>query len=320
MNPPRILVVDDDPGAVHVLARLLSPTAAVSVATNGSDALRVACEVMPDLVLLDAEMPGMNGFEVCRALKSEPVLGHIPVIFVTSHKDEDFEVAGFDAGGADFIGKPINPRLVRVRVENQLRVKAMGDQLRTSAATDGLTGLANRAHLDEVVEHEWRRAQRTREPLSLLLIDVDHFKLYNDHYGHPAGDRCLKAIAGALEGICRRPADTPARFGGEEFAVVLAHTDAVGAELVAERLLAAVAGLALEHAASPTSARVSVSVGIATWDPSASGNFRKALAGTTSTTALIDAADRGLYEAKHQGRMRACWAPAGDALEPTGDA
>ncbi|MCA9642035.1 MAG: diguanylate cyclase [Polyangiaceae bacterium] len=318
MDLPRILIVDDDPGAIHILARLLSGIAALSVATTGADALRIAAETPPDLILLDAEMPGMNGFEVCAALKQEPALAHIPVIFVTSHKDEDFEVTGFDAGAADFIGKPINPRLVLVRVQNQLNVKRMGDQLRRNANTDGLTGLFNRAWLDHALTTEWRRARRSREPLSMLLIDVDHFKLYNDHYGHPAGDRCLQAVAEALQEVCRRPADTAARFGGEEFAVLLADTDERGAEVVAQKLLAAIASLGLEHGRSPTSPLVSVSVGMATWDPRPFGSLRPPDESDVEIAAFIERADRGLYAAKHAGRARACWAPETDEVKATG--
>ncbi len=309
MGPPRILIVDDDPGAIHVLARLLAADAGLSVATSGEDGLRIAREVKPDLVLLDAEMPVMSGFDVCRALKADPELNHVPVIFVTSHKDEDFEVSGFDAGAADFIGKPINPRLVRVRVQNQLRVKRMGDELRRNASTDGLTGLFNRAWLDQAIEREWRRAQRGCEALSLLLIDVDHFKLYNDHYGHPAGDRCLQAIAGALKKVCRRPADVAGRFGGEEFALLLPDTNAHGAQFVAAQLLSTIESLGLGHAASPTSPIVSASVGIASWDPTANHDFpMDSIDATDGVAALVDEADRGLYRAKHAGRARACFA------------
>ncbi|MEZ4371518.1 MAG: diguanylate cyclase [Polyangiaceae bacterium] len=314
MELPRILIVDDDPGAIHVLARVLSETASLSVATNGPDALRIAAETTPDLILLDAEMPQMSGFDVCRALKADPTLNHIPIVFVTSYKDEQFEVAGFDAGAADFIGKPINPRLVRVRVENQLRVKDMSDRLRKSAKTDGLTGLYNRAWLDEAMNTEWRRARRTRGPLSMLLIDVDHFKLYNDHYGHPAGDRCLQAVARALRKIGRRPADTVARFGGEEFALLLPDTDGRGAEFVAQQLLSAIASLGLGHSKSPTSPLVSVSIGMATWDPSASSSPRQTDDIAAEIAEFVEQADRGLYVAKRSGRARACWAAdAGDA-------
>lgn len=309
MSAPRILLVDDDPGAVHVLARVLGGMASLSVATNGPDALRVAAEVLPDLILLDADMPGMSGFVVCETLCATPELAHIPVIFVTSHKDEDFEVAGFDAGAADFISKPVNPRLVAVRVENQLRVKRLSDQLRQLATTDGLTGLFNRKRLDETLESEWRRAQRSGEPLSFLMLDVDHFKRFNDRYGHPEGDRCLKAIAETLDGLCRRPADAAGRFGGEEFALILPDTDDAGAEHMARLVVQGVRALAIEHLDSPTATVVTASVGLATWfpvrPPRSALDSQAPIAGVA---ALIEEADRGLYRAKREGRSRACWA------------
>lgn len=309
MATPRILLVDDDSGAIHVLARILGGNASLSVATNGPDALRVAAEVVPDLILLDAEMPEMNGFEVCRALEATPELAHIPVIFVTSHKDEAFEVAGFDAGAVDFITKPVNPRLVAVRVENQLRVKRMSDQLRQLASTDGLTGLFNRMRLDQALEREWRRAHRSGQPLSLVMLDVDHFKRFNDHYGHPEGDRCLQAVAGVLKQLCRRPADLAGRFGGEEFALLLPDTDDAGAEHMAQLVLQEVQAMALEHADSPTATTVTVSVGLATWFPvRAPRTPLTSMEPAAGIAALLDEADRGLYRAKREGRARACWA------------
>ncbi len=334
MATPRILLVDDDSGAIHVLARILGGNASLSVATNGPDALRVAAEVVPDLILLDAEMPEMSGFEVCRALEATPELAHIPVIFVTSHKDEAFEVAGFDAGAVDFITKPVNPRLVAVRVENQLRVKsktapvvyrlheppnrekliALKDYLSTFGRKLALgqvitPGLFNRMRLDQALEREWRRAHRSGQPLSLVMLDVDHFKRFNDHYGHPEGDRCLQAVAGVLKQLCRRPADLAGRFGGEEFALLLPDTDDAGAEHMAQLVLQEVQAMALEHADSPTATTVTVSVGLATWLP-----VRGPRAPLTSMdpaagiAALLDEADRGLYRAKREGRARACWA------------
>ncbi|MCB9587910.1 MAG: diguanylate cyclase [Polyangiaceae bacterium] len=307
---PRILLAGDDPRALHFLATLLAGQASLCVATNGAAALRMASEAPPDLVLLDTQVSGMNGIEVCRALKRTSELEHIPVMFVTADTSEEFEMAGFHAGAADFVRKPVNPRLVRVRVQHQLRFKAMGDLLRKSASTDGLTGLANRATFDRTLEREWARAERTRNPLSLLIVDVDHFKLYNDRYGHPAGDQCLRRVADALQRVCRRPADLAARLGGEEFALILPETPEVGAARVAESLLLEIDALGIAHAASTTRPTVSVSVGIATHDARESGIFRTASEpeGGSSERALelVQSADHALYQAKHSGRARAC--------------
>jgi len=305
-----ILIVDDDPGAIQLMGRVLAEEGALRFATNGQDALRLARAVVPDLILLDAEMPGMNGFELCVALKSEPELADVPVIFVTTHRDESFEVAGFSAGAVDFIAKPVNQQLVIVRVRSQLRIKRMADQLRHTATIDALTGIANRRRLDEMLEREWLRARRSRDPLALMLVDVDHFKLFNDCYGHPAGDACLRSIAEALSGACLRPGDLVARYGGEEFALILPQTPLLGARYVAHRILDAVDALGIPHESSTVSRQVTVSAGVACYDPASSGNHlissRPTGSAQESIRRLLDAADAALYAAKDAGRARAC--------------
>jgi diguanylate cyclase (GGDEF)-like protein len=302
--PANLLLVDDDAGAIQLLGRLLADEGKLRFATSGVDALRLARQSAPDVILLDAEMPGMGGFEVCAALKGDPALADVPVIFVTSHKDEAFELAGFSAGAADFIAKPVNPQLLLVRVRSQLRNKRMADELRNNAATDVLTGIANRRRFDETLEREWLRARRSREPLALVLVDVDHFKLFNDHYGHPAGDACLRRVAGALRAACLRPGDVVARYGGEEFGLILPDTPVSGAEHVARRLLERVEELTIPHARSSLAPMVTVSAGIAchTGDDAQTRieDPKRAIA------QLIAAADAGLYAAKHGGRGRVC--------------
>ena len=261
-----ILLVDDDPATIQWLGRMLADVGTVRFASNGEDALRLARESAPDLILLDAEMPGMSGFQVCEALKADPALANVPVIFVTSHSDPAFEVSGFDAGAADFIAKPVSAPLVLARVKTQLRVKHMADELRRIATIDALTGVANRRRFDESLEREWHRARRSGAPLALLMIDVDHFKLFNDRYGHPAGDICLSAVAQALTGASLRPADLVARYGGEEFVVLLPQTPRCGAEHVARAALDAVEALVIAHDASLTAPHITVSVGVACFD------------------------------------------------------
>jgi diguanylate cyclase (GGDEF)-like protein len=309
--PVDILLVDDDPGAIQLMARLLVGEGSLRFATNGRDALRLARAATPDLVLLDAEMPNLSGFEVCAALKADPALADVPVIFVTSHKDESFEVAGFAVGAVDFIAKPVNPQLMQVRVRSQLRVKRMADELRLTATVDALTGIANRRRLDEVLEREWLRSRRSREPLALVMVDVDHFKLFNDRYGHPAGDACLHRVAQALSGACLRPGDLVARYGGEEFALVLPHTPLLGAEHVMRRILDAAEALAIPHAGSPVAPHVTVSAGVACYSEAGDKSAvapANALSSTIqdSIRQLIQAADSALYTAKRAGRARAC--------------
>jgi diguanylate cyclase (GGDEF)-like protein len=312
MKNDNILLVDDDPGAIQLMARILSNVGCLRFATSGEDALRLARESAPDLVLLDTEMPGMSGFETCRALKADPTLTDVPVIFVTGHSEAAFEVSGFELGAADFIAKPVSPPLLLTRVKTQLRVKRLSDELRRIATIDSLTGVANRRRFDEVLEREWRRARRSGDPMALLMIDVDHFKLFNDRYGHPAGDACLRSVAEALVSASLRPADLVARYGGEEFGVLLPQTPRQGAGHVARGILDAVAALGIAHETSPTARHLTVSVGIGCYDdeskfwvhPSARSRVGDEARALRSPGALLQAADQALYAAKHAGRAQ----------------
>lgn len=309
---PNLLLVDDDPGMIQVLSRMLAGCGSMRYATSGSDALRLAREATPDLILLDGEMPGMSGFEVCRKLKADASLAEVPVIFVTSHSAPEMEVAGLELGAADFISKPLNGALVLARVRTQLRLKHMADELRRMARVDGLTGVANRRMFDERLAQEWLRARRSGKPLALLLCDVDHFKLFNDRYGHQEGDACLCAVAQAMEHTKLRPADLVARYGGEEFAVLLPETPAGGAQRIAERLLAAVQALAIAHEASPVATTVTISIGICcfdesseTWSDTSAAIRGEAGRHSGSESDLLRGADQALYAAKAAGRAQA---------------
>jgi diguanylate cyclase (GGDEF)-like protein len=310
-HPPSILLVDDDPGTIAVLGKALQGLGTIRFATSGPQALRLAAESPPDLILLDNEMPGMTGFEVCTALKGDPALAPIPVMFVTSRAEPEFEESGLDCGAADFIAKPIRPAIVAARARTQIELKLAGDRLRALATTDGLTGLANRRVFDEALQREWSRAQRNGDPLSLLMIDVDHFKRYNDHYGHLAGDQCLVHVAQTLGAVINRPADLVARYGGEEFVALLPGTDASGAASLASSLLQAVQALAIPHAGSDTADRVTISVGVGSYDESCeawslrSGVTKSALSDPALATDLVAASDEALYAAKRAGRARA---------------
>jgi diguanylate cyclase (GGDEF)-like protein len=255
----------------------------------------------------------MSGYQVCEALKATPSLVDIPVIFVTSHSEPAFEVAGFKIGAADFIAKPVSAALVLARVTMQLRVKSMADQLRRTATVDVVTGVATRRSFDESLEREWRRSRRTGTPLALLMIDIDHFKQFNDRYGHPAGDDCLRVVAQALVGTSMRPADLVARYGGEEFVMILPETPRAGAQQLAHRVLDRVEALEIAHEKSPTAGHVTVSVGVACYDkdsdcwtpPWLESNSGDPLRGRYGPSALLLAADKALYSAKRTGRAQA---------------
>nr|WP_145545697.1 diguanylate cyclase [Variovorax boronicumulans] len=311
----ELLIVDDNPTMVQLLARMLAGMGRLRFATGGAAALDQLRKLPADLVLLDAEMPGMSGFEVCEAMKADPALADIPVIFVTGHSDAAFELRGLESGAVDFIAKPVSEPLLLARVRTQLRLKRLADELRRLATVDALTGLSNRRAFDNALEREWHRALRDGEPLALLLMDVDHFKKYNDHYGHPAGDACLQAVAGALQHQANRPADLAARYGGEEFALLLPNTTLDGAGHIAARLGEAVAALALAHAASPTRPTVSISIGVSGRMPETPPRC--------GPSDLLTRADEALYAAKAGGRARHCLLPLAmgeaAALEPRSD-
>ena len=225
MGAVKVLVVDDDRTVRNVICRALSEEYETVTAENGLDGIEKVQSENPDFVLLDVEMPGMNGYEVCRQLKADAATRNCSVIIVTSHSSVDHEVAALEAGAADFITKPLNAPLVRARVKTQLLVKKQADELHRQVEQDGLTGIYNRRYFDQQYAQEWRRHQRQRSPLGLALIDVDFFKAYNDHYGHQQGDECLRQVAKGLHSALRRPGETVARYGGEEFAVILPYTE-----------------------------------------------------------------------------------------------
>jgi diguanylate cyclase (GGDEF)-like protein len=312
----KILLVDDDVTSIAVLRRALADLGQLRFATSGTDALRLARDSVPDLVLLDVEMPGMTGFEVCAAMKSDPLLHDVPIIFITSHDGIDQEVTGLTLGAADFIAKPLRPALVIARARTQLTMKSMADALRRAATTDIVTGVANRRKFEDALAFEWARATRSRAPLSLLMVDVDFFKAYNDCYGHRAGDDCLKAVASAMSLAVRRATDLLARYGGEEFAVLLPETPQPGATKVVQELLRQIDALALPHPSSLVASHVTVSVGAATLDRV--GEPQEAERGgprSGSPPDLVIAADHALYAAKRAGRHRAHLVQLDDQLD-----
>ncbi|MBX9914898.1 MAG: diguanylate cyclase [Pseudomonadaceae bacterium] len=291
---PALLIVDDQPVILQALYAIFADDYEVFVASSGKQALAF-CEVqLPDLILLDVSMPGMDGYETCQRLQANPLTTDIPVIFVTASTQHDDETRGLEAGAVDFISKPVNPSVVRARVRTHIKLKLQSDTLRRLSLTDGLTGVANRRQFDEALVNEWRRCSRSRLPLSLIFIDVDYFKRYNDGYGHQLGDDCLKAVAKVLKLGLKRPADLLARYGGEEFVCLLPETPLLGAQQTANALEAAVRALALPHAFSDAAAVLTISLGVTAAEP-AEGE---------SPAALLDAADKLLYQAKEAGRAQ----------------
>lgn len=290
----RILVVDDVWENVRVLYGMLKDEHEVFFALDGEKALELAASQLPDIILLDAVMPGMDGYQVCAALHASPLTKDIPVIFITAQDDAEYEERALDAGAVDFIGKPVNAGIVRARLRVHLALTRQAAVLRRMSLTDGLTGLANRRCFDETLDREWRRCQRSLSPLGLIMIDIDHFKSFNDRYGHQAGDACLRAVAETLGQCVRRATDIVARYGGEEIVALLPEQPLQGTMAVAERMLEAVRARAIPHEDSVVAPIVTISLGVT------SGIVRpECLPGI-----LVNDADSWLYVAKNSGRNR----------------
>jgi diguanylate cyclase (GGDEF)-like protein len=289
---PLVLVVEDDTTIQAVLRAVLREECEVHCVGLGGEALRFAGMSDPDLILLDVGLPDMDGLEVCRQLKAMPRLAPVPVIFLTSQSSPEAEVEGLTAGGIDYITKPVNPPILKARVHNHIELKRSRDALERMARLDGLTGLANRRTFDDMLAREWRRLARVGQPLSVIMMDVDHFKPYNDTYGHAEGDTCLQRVANAAAGALQRPADVVARYGGEEFVALLPDTTLVGAVAVAEAIRMAVANLKIPHKGSTVADHVTLSLGASCVVPQPDA----------APKTLLESADHQLYAAKSAGR------------------
>ena len=292
---PTILIVDDVPMNIKILGDVLKLDYSVRFATNGLKSLEIATSGSPpDLILLDIMMPGMDGYEVCQRLKADKETQNIPIIFITAMSQEEDETRGLELGAVDYITKPFSLPIVKVRVKTHLELKRHRDMLENLSMMDGLTGIPNRRRFDECFEMEWKRAERDASFLSLIMVDIDFFKAYNDCYGHQTGDDCLKEVASTLAGSVKRAADCIARYGGEEFASILPGTDIQGAIQVGEVMRKNIEALAIPHCESSISEHITVSLGSASIIPTRD----------KSALVLLEAADRGLYKAKEEGRNR----------------
>jgi diguanylate cyclase (GGDEF)-like protein len=285
----KLLVIDDSRD-VHTLIRCRLAREAVELhaAYGGDEGVAAAAAVHPDLILLDVEMPGRDGFDVCRALKADDRTMHIPVIFLTGAASSEEKIRGLELGATDYIVKPFDPAELRARVRASLRTKRLVDLLSKKAMIDGLTGLWNRTYLDAQLCAALSAARRTGAPLSCIMADVDRFKAVNDTYGHSFGDEVLRAVAEVFSRACRAE-DVVCRYGGEEFAVLLPNTPPAQAAAAAERLRELVEGLALTWREGVV--KVTCSFGVAH------------LGGRVPPT-VIELADQALYKAKHAGRNR----------------
>jgi|SRR5690554_543399 len=296
----KILLVEDSATLRHAMSQYIIEAGHTPLLVDSGEAALQLLEDTPvDMIIMDVEMPGLNGFETT-ALIREWLGDHwIPIIFVTGMSDDEDYRQGIEAGGDDYLIKPVSKMIINAKIRAMERIADMRDQLNklnqelaTLSQLDSLTQLLNRRTFNEFAEKQWLLAGRQLTHTCLLMLDVDHFKLYNDHYGHPAGDRCLIAIGNAIKNCLKRPYDLIGRYGGEEFIILLPDTDSCGAARVAESIRTEIQQLAVPHEISPTSAHVTISIGGASCSHTNGYSLED----------LTRAADRALYRAKNLGR------------------
>lgn len=318
----KILVVDDSRMSRTIVKTLLSKLGYHNV--DVVDSARGAIDYLGagygkkndvDLILMDIVMKDMSGIEATRRIKRVEELASVPIVMVTGSDNKATFEEAFDAGAVDYISKPVDRVELKVRLNSLLTLKRETDksrereerltnlaqqletanaELKRISSLDGLTGIANRRHFDETLDKEWRRALRAGKQIALGMIDVDHFKLFNDNYGHQAGDRCLQMVAKLLDSSVSRSGDMAARYGGEEFALVMPSTSLADAKMVLEKVRAGVETKAVHHKASSAGSVVTISIGVASLFPSDG----------VDPAGIIKLADEALYKAKNNGRNR----------------
>ena len=314
-NSAMVLLVDDQAMIGEAVRRGLAQQENIDFhfCADPHEAVAQAIRIKPTVILQDLIMPGLDGLTLVREYRSNPATQDIPIIVLSTKEDPLVKSAAFAAGANDYLVKlPDNIELVaRIRYHSRsyltllqrdeaYRALRVSQQqlldtnlvLQRLMNSDGLTGLSNRRHFDEYLELEWRRAMREQSQLSLLMVDVDYFKSFNDTFGHLAGDEALRQVAEAIRSCSARPSDLPARYGGEEFALVLPNTSPGGARLVAEKLRQTVEAARIAHIMPKPDSWLTVSIGLATHVPAVGSHCRQ----------LISAADNALYQAKNNGR------------------
>lgn len=290
---PTILVVDDMTTTLLLIHDLLKDTYEVKIAKSGTKALEILESPNDiDLILLDIEMPDINGYDVCKRIKNNETIKNIPIIFITGRTSQEDEEYGLNLGAIDYITKPFNKAIVKLRIKNYLNLKIKNDMLEKLSMYDGLTNIRNRRFFDETFEKTFSEIKRDKKSLAVLMIDIDFFKPYNDNYGHGQGDETLRKVAKALEKTIKRASDFVARYGGEEFVILLKDIKKDGVEAVANNLLNAVRELKITHEFSKIENYVTVSIG---------ASFYNSNSDVTKLELLLKA-DETLYNVKNSGR------------------
>ena len=290
---PTILVVDDMTTTLLLIHDLLKDTYEVKIAKSGTKALEILESPNDiDLILLDIEMPDINGYDVCKRIKNNETIKNIPIIFITGRTSQEDEEYGLNLGAIDYITKPFNKAIVKLRIKNYLDLKIKNDMLEKLSMYDGLTNIRNRRFFDETFEKTFSEIKRDKKSLAVLMIDIDFFKPYNDNYGHGQGDETLRKVAKALEKTIKRASDFVARYGGEEFVILLKDINKDGVEAVANNLLNAVRELKITHEFSKIENYVTVSIGV---------SYYNSISDITKLELLLKA-DETLYNVKNSGR------------------
>ena len=290
---PTILVVDDMTTTLLLLHDLLKDTYEVKIAKSGTKALEILESPNDiDLILLDIEMPDINGYDVCKRIKNNETIKNIPIIFITGRTSQEDEEYGLNLGAIDYITKPFNNAIVKLRIKNYLDLKIKNDMLEKLSMYDGLTNIRNRRYFDETFEKTFSEIKRDKKSLAVLMIDIDFFKPYNDNYGHGQGDETLRKVAKALEKTIKRASDFVARYGGEEFVILLKDINKDGVEAVANNLLNAIRELKITHEFSKIENYVTVSIGVSYYNSSSD----------ITKLELLLKADETLYNVKNSGR------------------
>lgn len=315
----RVLLVDDQAIVGEALKRMVAnePDIELRFCMDPTRAMTEAIEFRPTVILQDLVMPDVEGLVLLRFFRANPTTKTTPIVVLSSKEDAKTKQKAFKLGATDYLVKfPDEIEVIaRIRAHSrsylaqqqrdeayralrdmQAELEKKNSELQRLSSLDGLTGIANRRRFDEYLEQEWLRAARDGRRLALILIDIDHFKAYNDNYGHQGGDACLKQVARTLDGELKRAADVAARYGGEEFVIVLPDTDSQGAGVIAEKLRDAIEALHIEHTHSKTALHVTISLGVASTVPREGG----------IPAALIEMADEALYKAKESGRNKVC--------------
>lgn len=298
----KILLVEDSATLRHAVSGCIVDAGHEPIlATCGEEALQIAEHTRVDMIIMDVEMPGLDGFDTTRLIREWLGDHWIPIIFLTGKSDAEDLQQGIEAGGDDYLIKPVNSVILQAKIRAMQRIIEMRDQmaqmnreLTKLSQIDGLTGLYNRRTFEVEADKLWRHSARSKAPLAVMLMDVDHFKAYNDFYGHPAGDQCLRAVGRVLSDCIHRPGDRVGRYGGEEFVALLTDTDQEGAMHVAEDIRRRVEELYIKHRASPSDSKVTLSIGVST----------TTFTTGTSLAKQIQRADKALYLAKQKGRNR----------------